>query len=90
LELLAPLNGPSPLDAWLEKGVKFYHLAYLTEDLEGTLRELCSRRAKTVAAPVPAVAFGGRRIAFVLLPGMAMVELIEASFAATDDHGDLR
>jgi hypothetical protein len=32
-----------------------------------------------VVAPVPAVAFGGRLIAFVMMPNMLLVELIAAA-----------
>jgi len=31
-----------------------------------------------IVAPVPAVAFGGRKIAFLMLPNRLLIELIEA------------
>ncbi|HOU59888.1 MAG TPA: VOC family protein [Kiritimatiellia bacterium] len=76
LELLRPLGGHSVLAPWLKGGAKFYHLAYEVPDLEAALTELRKERAKVVVPPVPAVAFQGRRIAFVLFPNLFLMELI--------------
>ncbi len=78
VELLEPLPGSVVLDPWLDRGVKVYHTAYVVEDLPSTLEKLKAARARVVVAPVPAVAFGGRHIAFVVFPSLAMVELISA------------
>jgi methylmalonyl-CoA/ethylmalonyl-CoA epimerase len=77
LELLVALQGSSVLEPWLDKGVKFYHQAFVVESLEDSIEELCGRGGRMVSAPGPAVAFGGRAIAFVMLRNMAMVELIQ-------------
>lgn len=77
LELLAPLPGRPTLDPWLGSKVKFYHLAYETRDLDAAVAAVLDRcRAKPVVAPVASVAFAPRRIAFVMLPTLALVELI--------------
>jgi hypothetical protein len=46
--------------------------------METSLSALQDSRALVVRPPVPAVAFGGRRVAFLMLPNMWMVELIDA------------
>ena len=63
----------------LARGVKIYHTAYETPDFDGALQALRARRCKLTVGPVPAIAFGGRRIAFLLLPNMNLIELIEAA-----------
>jgi methylmalonyl-CoA/ethylmalonyl-CoA epimerase len=79
LELLIAHPGASVLDPWLRNGTKLYHQAFETPALAKALEDFCGRRARVVVEPVPAVAFGGRRIAFVVLRTMMLVELIEAA-----------
>ena len=76
LELLEQFAPAGVLQPWLDSETKLYHLAYETPDLDASLARLRSARAKLVVAPVAAVAFGGRQIAFVLLPNRLLVELI--------------
>ncbi|HEX6795837.1 MAG TPA: VOC family protein [Casimicrobiaceae bacterium] len=81
VELLEPLraNAPGVLEPWLSQRIKLYHLAYVAPDLSDAIASLRSQRGKLVAPPVPAVAFGGRNIAFVMLPNRLLVELISSS-----------
>jgi methylmalonyl-CoA/ethylmalonyl-CoA epimerase len=78
LELLEPLPGHESgvLQPWLRQGAKLYHLAYETAGLDASIQRLREQGAKLVVAPVPAVAFGGRPIAFVMLRNRLLVELI--------------
>ena len=79
IELLAPLgNDPGVLRDWLARGAKFYHLAYIVGDLADAIASLRTKRAKLVLGPVPAVAFGGRHVAFLMQPNQTLVELISA------------
>lgn len=77
LELLVGLPGSTVLEPWLDKGVKFYHQAFVVESLETSVQELCEEGGRMVSALGPAVAFGGRQIGFVMLRNLAMVELIQ-------------
>ena len=79
LELLCELPGGTVLGPWLRKGVKMYHVAYEAADLAEADAAVTALGARRVVAPVPAVAFGGRRIAFYMMPNGFLVELIEAS-----------
>ena len=80
LELLVNAGESGPLDPWLAKGVKFYHFAYETPSLDATITEMKASRARMVVKPVPAVAFGGRKIAFLMQPNGMLIELIEAEY----------
>jgi len=76
LELLSPMATKGVLEPWIKSSAKLYHLAYETPDLPQALDELRQSGAKVVVEPVPGVAYGGRHIAFVMLPNMLLVELI--------------
>lgn len=78
LELLAASGPAGVLEPWLKARATLYHLAYETADMAAALDSLRSIRGKVVVQPIPAVAFSGRRIAFVLLPNFLLVELIES------------
>ncbi len=76
LELLKPFGSRNVLEPWLKSGVKMYHLAYEVGDLDAEIESLRAEKAKLVLSPVPAVAFAGRKIAFMMLPNMSLIELI--------------
>lgn len=79
LELLTALDGHDVLEPWLEAGSRIYHQAFETTDLEASVDGLQSKRARMVVDPVPAVAFEGRRICFVMLRTLSLIELIESA-----------
>ena len=78
LELLVALPGSDVLDPWLQGGSRIYHQAFEATDLQGSIDELVADNARVVVEPVPAVAFGGRHIAFLMLRTMSLVELIQS------------
>ena len=77
VELLEPDSPSSPLNVIIANRQKMYHQCYECDNLEGTIHSLESAGGRVVSPPKPAVAFGGRRVAFVMLPGMTLVELLE-------------
>ena len=77
LELLAPWDGSTVLDPWLRNGSGMYHLGYEVPDIDSAICAALDADARQVTSPVPAVAFGGRRIAFLMLRVPLMLELIE-------------
>jgi catechol 2,3-dioxygenase-like lactoylglutathione lyase family enzyme len=81
IELLIQTDGSSVLEPWLAKGVKVYHYGYEVERLDAELERLKAAGGIVVTPPRPAVAFGGRRISFVMLRNLFLVELIEAGRA---------
>lgn len=78
IELVMPASDvPGVLTNLLAQGHKMYHLAFTTNDLKLSLEQAAAQRAKLVVEPVPAIAFGGRKIAFLFLRNMLLLELIE-------------
>ena len=47
--------------------------------VNAAITEMKSARARMVVNPVPVVAFGGRKIAFLMQPNGMLIELIEAA-----------
>jgi methylmalonyl-CoA/ethylmalonyl-CoA epimerase len=77
MELLVNINDVGVLTPWLKAGVKFYHIAYETVRFDDDIKGMIALRGKIAVGPVPAVAFGGRRIVFIMMPNLTLVELIE-------------
>ena len=77
LELVAPLSEESPIQRTLKKGGGAYHLCYEVEALEEALAHCTSQGCVKVSDPVPAVAFGNRRIAWLFTPAQQLIELLE-------------
>lgn len=76
-ELIAPLTPESHVTRLLSRGAGAYHVCFEADDIEGTLRQMRSQGCVIVANPVPAVAFGGRRIAWLFTPTRLLIELVE-------------
>jgi methylmalonyl-CoA/ethylmalonyl-CoA epimerase len=77
MELLAPVDESSPILSWLNRDIKMYHQAYEIESIDPALKSLSAQHAVVVSRPKPAIAFGGRKVAFLMLPNSLLVELIE-------------
>src|SRR5262249_10509391 len=78
IELVEPAGDQSPVNRFLEKtGGGLHHLCYEVADLEGHMSEMRSAGCRLVKPPVPAVAFGGRRIGWMLTGENLLIELLE-------------
>ncbi len=79
IELIAPLSDDSPITSMLAKsGGGAYHLCFETSDIEQALIHAKNNGCMIVSPPVPAVAFGGRRIAWIYTRSRQLFELVEA------------
>ena len=80
IELVAPLgNGESPVDTVLRTvGSTPYHFCYQSEDIENDIAELEKKRFKIIIPLAEAIAFGGRRVAFMMNVGLGLIENVEA------------
>lgn len=78
VEILEPISEDSPLYGFIQRGIKMYHQAFICDDLLTTINSMEAQGAHLVVPPVSAVAFGGRKISFLMLKNMMLVELIEA------------
>ena len=77
LELISPLGEDSPINGYLAKGIGAYHVCYEVAVLADALAGLRARGCLVIGNPVPAVAFGGRKIAWCYTPTNQLVELVE-------------
>ncbi len=78
IELITPLTEDSPLRTMLNKnGGGAYHLCFQTNDIEAALAHVRSNGCVVVSKPMPAVAFGGRRIAWFYARTRQLFELVE-------------
>ena len=77
IELVHPTEAASPVNGYLSKGVGAYHICYEVGRLEDALADLRAKGCVPIAAPVPAAAFEGRRIAWCMTPTKHLVELLE-------------
>lgn len=83
IELVQPDAEDSPVSRFLrEKGGGFHHACYEVDDLERQMAEMKSRGALIARRPHPAVAFEGRRIAWMLTSEKLLVELLEGRRAS--------
>ena len=87
LELLAPMQPSSPVTPWLENGVKYYHQAFEVPSLTRAITGMLARRGVLVGPPISSVAFDGRPVAFVMLPGMILIELIQSAELGREGRG---
>jgi methylmalonyl-CoA/ethylmalonyl-CoA epimerase len=76
-ELVEPAGENTPVLAFLKKGGGFHHVCFEVEDLEGALNRVRSLGALITRQPMPAVAFGGRRIAWVYTRQKMLIEYLE-------------
>jgi len=77
LELVAPDRADSKLSNALQEGGGLNHLCYSTEDIEAACEDMRTAGFFLISAPVGAVAFAGRRVAWFRGPNRLLVELVE-------------
>lgn len=79
IELIAPLSEDSPITSMLRKsGGGAYHLCFETTDIEQALVHAKNNGCVIVSPAVPAVAFKGRRIAWIYTRSRQLFELVES------------
>ncbi len=76
LELLENLNDSTTLDKQLEHNQKLYHTAYYVNDIERVMDLFLLNRAKIIS-PLKKSVYFKKRICFLMLPNMSMIELLE-------------
>jgi methylmalonyl-CoA/ethylmalonyl-CoA epimerase len=80
IELIAPLTDDSPIRSIMAKDRgAAYHLCFETSDIDRALIHAQNNGCIVVSAPVPAVAFQGRRIAWIYTRSRQLFELVEAT-----------
>lgn len=78
VELVEPAGPDSPVHRFLqERSGGLHHLCYEVPDAEAELVRIRSCRGLIVSRPKPAVAFGGRQIAWALTREKLLLEFLE-------------
>ena len=77
IELVEPAGPRSPVRKFAEAGGGFHHLCYEVEDLKARIAESQAAGGTMVRVPLPAKAFGGRKIAWIVTPEKLLVEYLE-------------
>jgi methylmalonyl-CoA/ethylmalonyl-CoA epimerase len=80
MELVEPNAEDAPVNRFLrEKGPGLHHLCYEVNNLEEAVVELRSKGGLVAKPPRPAVAFEGRRIAWMFTAEKLLLELLEVA-----------
>jgi methylmalonyl-CoA/ethylmalonyl-CoA epimerase len=82
IELVEPEDEHSPVANFLRRGGGLHHLCYEIDSLEGQLKATRALGGTVVRAPLAAVAFDGRRIAWVSTKDRLLLEFLESAPAA--------
>ncbi len=82
IELLEATGQSSTLGPWIKRHVKFYHMGYLVSSFDGAIETLLGAGATVARSPMMSVFFEAR-IAFLMMPNMALIELIDADAIAS-------
>lgn len=80
IELVCPLDKTkeSPVDLYLSKiGPTPYHICYRTSDFDSDSKCLKKQGFRTVVEPARAVAFGGKKVEFLMNLGIGLIEIVE-------------
>jgi methylmalonyl-CoA/ethylmalonyl-CoA epimerase len=77
IELVEPGGPESPVSQFLSRGGGLHHLCYEVKDLDSHLGFCRSVGTTIIRPPVPAVAFGGRRIAWAVTKKRLLMEFLE-------------
>jgi methylmalonyl-CoA/ethylmalonyl-CoA epimerase len=77
IELVEPDSEASPVASFLKRGGGLHHVCYETSNLEQELAAARAAGALIARAPMAAVAFGGRRIAWVYTKDKLLIEYLE-------------
>lgn len=79
IELLAPVNGNSPVVQTLQKnGTTPYHICYTVDNLDQTVKDLKKQHFLVVAKAKPACAIENRRVTFLYNKDTGLIELVES------------
>ena len=84
IELIAAASKDSPVSRDTHKGGGLNHLCYQTGDIERQVEESLRRGGMLTREISPAVAFGGKRIAFVFFLELGLIEFVETETPAAE------
>ena len=77
IELVEPAGPESPVSSFVTRGGGLHHLCYEVDVLDAQLEFARSIGGLVVRSPSPAVAFGGRRIAWIYTAQRLLLEYLD-------------
>ena len=80
IELVCPLDREkeSPVDQYMKNAVGTpYHICYQSDNFDAEVESLKRQGFRVVIEPRPAVAFGGKRVVFLMSLGFGLMEIVE-------------
>lgn len=79
IELVSPLDGPSPVDKFLQEGgVQPYHICYEVDDIMIALEALHEEDFMPLFMPVESVAMENRLICYMYNKDAGLIEVVES------------
>ena len=82
VELVEPASPRSHVAGFLKRGGGLHHLCYEVDSLDARIESALAAGAVLLRPPAEAVAFDGRRIAWVCTPDRLFIEYLERGLAA--------
>lgn len=77
IELVSPLDGPSPVDNILQNnGVAPYHICYVVKDIMQAVEDLYEEGFKPLFMPIESVAMENRKICYLYHLDVGYIELV--------------
>lgn len=77
IELVSPLEGPSPIDNLLKSsGVVPYHICYKVDDMMQAIGDLFEEGFKPLFMPIPSVAMNNHEICYLYHLDVGTIELV--------------
>ncbi len=78
IELVAPLDGESPVDNILKnQGVAPYHICYVVGDIMQAMEDLYNEGFKPLFFPVESVAMHNKKICYLYHNDLGAIEIVE-------------
>jgi methylmalonyl-CoA/ethylmalonyl-CoA epimerase len=77
VEFVEPIDVDSPINNYLEHRQSIYHICIEVADLSSSIDHARGEGMFLLRRPKPAVAFGGRNIAWVTHPHLGLFELLQ-------------
>lgn len=79
IELVAPLEGKSPVDSFLDKiGVMPYHMCYEVDDIDSAVEDLYEEGFVPLFMPVESVAMNNRKICYLFNSKTGYIEIVNS------------
>ncbi len=76
-ELVEPACDNSPVTRLLKNNQSLYHVCFRVPDINASIKVSRNKGFHLVSGPVPAAAFGGKKIAWLFSKTLGLVELVE-------------